>query len=154
MQNAVIQEAEVYGAVAPDADKEDGIDMKWNYKIDLLDDAVFHEIEKQRGIQIPENLISLVKEGNAATPEKYKFMIVQTEKVVGAILSFNKGDSDSVFTALDIIEDQRIVPFAIDPFGNYICLNLKNKEVIFWNHETGDTFSTEKELEAFLKSLY
>ena len=28
MQNAVIQEAEVYGAVAPDADKEDGIDMK------------------------------------------------------------------------------------------------------------------------------
>lgn len=128
----------------------------WKYKIELEDENVFAEIEKVRGIIIPDELKELIKEGNAATPDKYNFMVGSTERVLGAILSFNKNeeDTDTVFTALEVIEDKNLFPFAIDSFGNYICMDLSTEEVVFWNHETGDVSSTEKHLMDLLKSLY
>lgn len=128
----------------------------WNYKINLNDKGVFSEIEGNRGIKIPDELKKLIVDGNAATPEKYNFMVESTERVLGAILSFNKEeeDTDTVYTALEVITDKDFFPFAIDPFGNYICMNLKNEEIVFWNHETGEVNSTGKKLDAFLKSLY
>ncbi len=132
------------------------MDMKWNYKIELADESVFGEIEKERGIEIPEDLKKIIIEGNAATPEKYKFIVGSTERVLGAVLSFNKGeeDTDTVFTALDVIENKNLMPFAIDPFGNYICMDIKNNEIVFWDHETDDVYSTEKSITNFFDSLY
>ena len=68
------------------------------------------------------------------------------------ILSFNKNeeDTDTVFTALSIIEDKNLMPFAIDSFGNYICLDLSKDNVVFWDHETDDVFSTGKNIESFI----
>ena len=130
--------------------------MKWNYKTVLEDKDIYAVIEGERGIVIPEELRALVKEGNGATPEKYRFMLGTSEKVLGAILSFNREetDTDTVFTALEAIEDRKLMPFAIDAFGNYICLDLGKCEVVFWDHETGDTFSTEKDVKMFMESLY
>lgn len=132
------------------------MDITWNYKIELSNDAVFSDIEEEYGIVIPEEVRNLIKEYNAATPSKYNFMVETAEKVLGAILSFNKEDNDvdTVFTALDVIEDKNLIPFAIDPFGNYICYDVKVCEVIFWNHETDENVSTGKNLEQFLESLY
>lgn len=128
----------------------------WNYKIDLVDKKIFSDIEKSRKIKIPEELKKLIEDGNAATPEKYKFMLGNVEKVFGAILSFNKGetDTDTVFTALEVIDNKELMPFAIDSFGNYICLNLESMDVVFWEHETGDIVSTEKDMETFMNDLY
>lgn len=130
--------------------------ITWKYKIDLADENVFGRIEKSRGVKIPDTLKKLIIEANAATPDKYRFMLGPEEKVFGAVLSFNEGepDTDSVFTALKMIEDKRVFPFAIDPFGNYICVNLEKETILFWNHETGSYFSTEKELSEFLMQLY
>lgn len=130
--------------------------MAWKYKIELEDENVFAEIEKERGIIIPEELKELIKEENAATPDKYNFMVGSTERVLGAILSFNKKeeDTDTVFTALEVIEDKNLFPFAIDSFGNYICMDLTTEEAVFWDHETGNVSSTEKNLKDLLKSLY
>lgn len=128
----------------------------WKYKIDLVDENIFAEIEKKRGISIPEELKTLIRDANAATPDKYRYMLVATEKVIGAILSFNKdeNDTDTVFTALEVIKDKNIIPFAIDPFGNYLCLELQSKEVVFWNHENDNVLSTGKKLNDFLANLY
>lgn len=128
----------------------------WNYKIELEDKKIFSKIEKERGIIIPDELKEVVMEGNAATPEKYKFTVGSTERVVGAVLSFNRKekDADTVFTALEVIEDKNLLPFAIDPFGNYICIDLSKKEVIFRDHETGDVFSTGYNLKDFFDKLY
>ena len=130
--------------------------MNWNYKIDLADESVFAEIEKERGISLPDSLVELIKEGNGATPEKYKYMVGFTEKVVGAILSFNRdeADTDTVFTALSVIQDKNLMPFAIDSFGNYICLDIAEGVVVFWDHETGEVYQTDKGIEAFIESLY
>ena len=132
------------------------MDNIWKYKVDLVDAAVFGEIEKDRGIDIPRALKEFVSEYNAATPEKHCFMINSDEKVFGAVLSFNKNeqDIDSVFTALEVVKDKKIIPFAIDPFGNYICLDVNSGVVVFWNHETEAFYSSNKDLESFINDLY
>ena len=132
------------------------MDITWKYKIELQDESVFSEIEKERGIIIPENLKELIVKANAATPSKYNFMIGTVEKVLGAILSFNKNekDTDTVYTALKVIENKKLFPFAIDPFGNYICYNIDENEVVFWDHESDTVSSADKNLEQFLESLY
>ena len=83
-------------------------------------------------------------------------MVGNTEKVLGAILSFNRNesDTDSVFTALNAITDINLMPFGIDPFGNYICYSLQDKKVVFWDHETDSISSVSDSLSAFLDSLY
>ena len=130
--------------------------MDWKYKIDVVNQNVFSEIEKNYGITISEELRALILMANAATPSKYNFMLGTTEKVVGAILTFNKGetDTDTVYSALSAIEDRSLVPFAIDPFGNYICYSNNDDEVVFWDHETSGVSPTGKGLSAFLNSLY
>lgn len=128
----------------------------WKYKVDLVDAGVFEEIEKDRGIDIPRALKDFISDYNAATPEKHFFMINSDEKVFGAVLSFNKNeqDIDSVFTALDVVKDKKNIPFAIDPFGNYICLDVNSGVVFFWNHETEEFYSSKKDLENFINDLY
>lgn len=130
--------------------------ITWKYKIELKTSSVFKEIEKLRKIIFPGELKKFVLENNAATPSRYNFMLGNDEKVLGAILSFNhdESDGDSVFTALSIIDDKNLIPFGIDPFGNYICYSLKDAEIVFWQHETGAVRSTGASLEQFIASLY
>ena len=128
--------------------------MVWKYKIDLEDKTIFSKIEQSREIEIPEDLKQLGIDENAATPEKYCFMVGNNERVFGSVLSFNKSDDDTVFKALDVVQDKNLLPFGIDPFGNYICLNLKSEEVVFFDHETDRIESTGKKLKQFIESLY
>ena len=128
--------------------------MVWKYKIDLEDKSIFSEIEQSRGIESPDDLKQLVIDENAATPEKYCFMVGNNERVFGAVLSFNKSDDDTVFGALNVVHNKNLFPFGIDPFGNYICLDLKSEEVVFWDHETERIESTGNKLKSFIESLY
>jgi len=132
------------------------MNIEWKYKIDLVDRSVFDDIGKKRGITIPKELKTLISEGNAATPDKYNFMVGSTERIFGAVLSFNKDDQDvdTVYTALEVIDETNLLPFGIDSFGNYICLDLRVNEVVFWNHEVDAVDSTGKNLKDFLESLY
>lgn len=130
--------------------------ITWKYKIDVADTNVFAEIENERNISFPPELKNFILNANAATPSSYNFMVGNNERVLGAILSFNRNesDTDSVFTALSVIDDCDLIPFGIDPFGNYICYSLKDNTVVFWDHETSKVDSTGKKLDDFIESLY
>ncbi len=132
------------------------MDITWKYKIEVKDPDIFNKIEKTQGVKFPEELKDFILKNNGATPSKYNFMLGADEKVLGAVLSFNENekDTDTVFTALYSINDKNLMPFAIDPFGNYICYTLNSKEIVFWDHENNITESTHKGLESFLESLY
>ena len=132
------------------------MDILWKYKIDVVDENIFSGLEKEYNIKFPDELKKFIIENNAATPSKYNFMLGTTEKVLGAVLSFNRGetDTDTVFGAFDVIEDKTLIPFAIDPFGNYICYSLRDDKIVFWNHETNGINTTGKSLQEFLDSLY
>ncbi len=132
------------------------MNTEWKYKIEVTNINVFTEIENERHISFPPELKKLIIEANAATPVKYNFMVGNTEKVLGAILSFNRDeiDTDTVFVALSAIIDTNLLPFGIDPFGNYICYALKNKSIVFWDHETDRVTFISKSLSEFIESLY
>lgn len=132
------------------------MDIVWKYKIDVADQKIFEELEQELGIVFPEDLKSLILEANAATPSKCHFMVGALEHILGAVLSFNRNeeDTDTIFTALTAVADKNLLPFAIDPFGNYICLDLKKGEVVFWDHETGSASTTDTSLLDFLAELY
>lgn len=132
------------------------MNIVWKYKIEVANKNVFAEIEKERGIKIPDELKNFIMNANAATPSKYNFMAGNVEKVFGAVLSFNRGeaDTDSVFAAISTVEDKKLLPFGIDPFGNYICYSLDSKAIVFWDHETNNTTVVCDRLTEFLDSLY
>ena len=147
----------VYGVAEPSIDRKDvSMSNTWKYKIEIRNEKIFDEIGETRGICFPEELKQFILANNAATPTKYKFMLGVTEKVLGAVLSYNKGeeDVDTVFSALNLIEDTNLIPFAIDPFGNYICYAVEQSEVVFWEHEKNVVISTGKTLQNFIEELY
>ena len=58
---------------------------------------------------------------------------------------FRRGEiyfADTVYPALEAIKDKNLLPFAIDPFGNYICYQLDRKQIVYWDHESEDRKST------------
>ena len=131
------------------------MNIEWKYKIDLNENAIAG-ISSKYNVTIPEDLVNLLKKANAATPSKTKFMVKVDEKILGAILSFNPGEkeADSFETAMRIGFEKNIIPFGIDPFGNYICYNTKDKSIMFFDHENDSLTVISKSLKDFLDMLY
>lgn len=128
--------------------------IKWKYISKLTDEKVFENIEEKYNLQIPEEIIKLIKTANGGSPDKERILIGKTERVFGGLLSFNEGDPDNVYTALDSIEYKNFLPFAVDPFGNYFCYHVKKHEVYFWAHEENRMKGSGYNLKEFLENLY
>lgn len=131
------------------------MNIEWKYKIDLKENSI-SVIESKYGIVIPKDLQKLLEIANAATPSVTKFMVKVDEKLLGAILSFNpdEKEADSFESAMQLNFDKEIVPFGIDPFGNYICYNTSNGKIVFYDHEEDTMIDVADSLEDYLDSLY
>lgn len=131
------------------------MDIEWKYKIELSDNAL-SDISSKYQVVIPDDLKKLLMMANAATPSKTRFMLKVDEKVLGAILSFNpdEKEADSFESAMNICFEKNIVPFGIDPFGNYICYNTTDKSIMFFDHEEDSLEKVASSLEEFLGMLY
>ena len=68
--------------------------MLWKYKIELETDSVFKEYEQKYGISFSSELIEFIRKANGATPENSYIKLNDKEYEIGAVLSFNKDDSD------------------------------------------------------------
>lgn len=130
--------------------------IEWKYKIEIADQSVFEEVAAKRNISFPDELKQFIVTYNAAAPSNKCFMIGNNERIFESVLSFNHNEIDtySADTALSVIEDCNLIPFGIDPFGNYICYSLSDNSVVFWDHETGYVSSTGASLKRFIESLY
>lgn len=130
--------------------------IEWKYRIALKSDAVFETVKSVVGKRIPAELKKFIGEHNAATPSIYRFMDGTSERVFGAVLDFNEdeSDTDSVFTAIKVLNNRRFLPFGIDPFGNYICMDMVDKSIVLWDHETGSYNNVAVSLNDFLCLLY
>lgn len=129
--------------------------IDWKYKIELKKDALA-EIESKYQVIIPDELKDLLIKANAATPSKTRFMLKVDEKVLGAILSFNpdEKEADSFETAMNIGFEKNMIPFGIDPFGNYICYNTDDGSIMFFDHERDSFEKISVTLQEFLDKLY
>lgn len=129
--------------------------MEWKYKIELEEESLARA-EKKLGQAIPEDLKKLIREGNAATPAQTHFMVRADEKVFGALLSYNENDTDAdtVYAALNAGIDKSLIPFGIDPFGNYLCYKADSGEIVYYDHEEDRYETVSNSLTSFMESLY
>ena len=99
--------------------------IKWKYKVELSTENAFEKVEKKLSTPIPEELKILIQEANGASPDKKNIKIKGVERVFGSVLSFNENEqeADDIYTALLSIQNKKLIPFGIDPFG-YIDMNI------------------------------
>ena len=129
--------------------------MKWKYKIKFTDKSTLKFIEERIGKSFPNELKNLIEKANAATPSANKIDVCGCERVVGGILSFNINDeSDNVYDAIMVITNPVLIPFAIDPSGNYFCFDSEKNEVLFWNHEVNQYQELHLTIKEFVDELY
>lgn len=132
------------------------MNLVWKYKINLKDQKAFSKVGELTGIDVPDELKKLILEANGASPVKSSVTINGNERIFGAVLSFNENETetDDVFTAIKIVRHKGVIPFGIDPFGNYFCYSGATKTVQYWKHEE-DLFEDSKlGIDAFIHSLH
>lgn len=129
---------------------------QWQYKINLKDKNVLGMLEEDKNILVPQELKKFIRENNAASPQKYKFDINGKTEVFGAVLNFNCDDNEgtSATFAIESVINNKLFPFAVDPFGNFICVDLDSGEIVFYEHETAKHKYVCKNLEALLLMLH
>ena len=100
------------------------------------------DVESKFNIKFPQDYIGCVLENNKGRPlpSTYDFEF-RKEAVFSRLLSLQIEDKGNMVEVRGWIKDRLldgIIPFADDPFGNYICFDYRNSlkpEIVFWDHE-------------------
>lgn len=130
----------------------------WKYVSPLKDENAIKKIEEKYCFAIPEDLKECIIHNNAGVPSVSTFDLeAKKGMVLGGLLSYNKGDLDSIYDYIDLFECSeckklKMLPFALDPAGNFIC--IKDNAIVFYDHETDKTQKISNSFTDFLKSLY
>lgn len=128
--------------------------LVWKYVI-ATNRAMFEKFREMYGFEVPEDLQELVMEANAGTPSMYNIKDENgRERVLGAILSFNEGDDDNIWDAMESEEGKKYIPFAVDPFGNYFYENVLLGNIIIIDHETSEKYAISDSLDEMVRNLY
>lgn len=131
--------------------------ITWNFVTKLTDKNCINAFEQKYKFSLPNDLQECIKKNNGGVPEPYTLLIeINNEKVFGGLLSFNVLDSENVYKIIDILDlfdgnHLKFLPFGIDPFGNYFCLN--NNKIYFYNHETENSIYICDTFTEFLAKL-
>jgi hypothetical protein len=131
----------------------------WKYvksNIDAMD--IFH-LEQLTGTSLPQTISKFIINHNNGRPYLNNVKMPSGEEhIFEKLLSFNKNDVENFFSTYENIKSDlnpELIPIALDPFGNYFCLNVKNNfHVEFWRHESRSTESTGKDLLTLIEGLH
>ncbi len=130
--------------------------MDFKYIKPLENKSLVNEFEDVCSHKFSESFAKFVLEKNGSRPSCSVFYTKQNkERVMKSFLSFNKQDRETIWSIWDICKSdlkQKLIPFAIDNFGNLICFNEKNN-VVFWEHETIDIDFIANDFDEFLNNL-
>ncbi|GEM_PF-1253638 len=110
-------------------------------------------------IDLPKDIQAFLLSHNGGRPPAKAFDTTQTKgRVFNKLLSLSKTDQENVFSFQEILSGElprHLIAIALDPFGNMICLDKQDSlNVVFWEHETHASETTNKSLLALVKSLY
>ncbi len=131
----------------------------WKYVHGLKDRSAADMLAIDYCFRLPESLKACIREHNAGMPVPSKIDSPSGSKYVfGGLLSFNKGDADSVYDYIGLFKNEdgtrlKMFPFGLDPFGNFFCVK-KDGSVVFWNHEDGAEEQVSPSFDDFVASLH
>ncbi len=131
----------------------------WKYIKFNVDKNDIRGFEQMAGVCLPHSIAEFIVGHNNGRPSLKGVDMPSGEgRVFEKLLSFNKGDVENVFTTYANLKadiNSGLIPVALDPFGNYFCLNAnKGFLVEFWEHESRSTESTGKDLLALIDALH
>lgn len=106
---------------------------EWKDCVKLIDNI--EDYEKEFKQKLPDDLKKAISENNMGSPFPNTFKLPNGEKnILKSMLSFNKKDKMNAYFCKKLEQiPKEVFPFAIDPFGNFIC--LKNSQIVFFDSE-------------------
>lgn len=132
--------------------------MEWKYVKPLSSVENISEFETLVNYTFPSDFKQCIEENNGGRPNKRAFdTTVCKERELKSFLSFNHDDKETVWKIFDWNKDElsgKYIAFAIDHFGNLICFNSANDEIIFLNHENTSVELIAENFTEFLNNLY
>jgi cell wall assembly regulator SMI1 len=115
-----------------------------------LEEQIIEKTEKKIGFRLPLDFLAIVKEHDGGRPVQMYFDYGRRKRAMfGELLSFNPEKRFNVIRAYESLHDddeeielpKEIVPFALDPAGNLLCFDYREKNrpsVVFVDHEEMD----------------
>ena len=135
-------------------------ELTWKVVRPLLDRAPIKKLEEVVGVAIPEDFIECVVRNNAGYPSHERFETAEgIEHICNNLLSFDEKKNVNIYNTYDSIialtGNKLLLPFAEDPFGNYICFDFSGSDVkvVFWEHETKKIEVVSSTFNEFLAKL-
>ncbi|MDF2934934.1 MAG: hypothetical protein K0Q90_307 [Paenibacillaceae bacterium] len=118
--------------------------IKWRMTDGPLEASVIEAVEKRLGVIFPEDYKACVRLHNGGYPRPDSFGGEDGDSMVfNNLISFTSSYLNMGMFVEEFKED-RILPFARDPFGGHICFDYRHTEqnptVVFWDHEEGEDF--------------
>ena len=130
--------------------------MEWKFIKRLEDVNEIKEFEIQKGCKLPRDLRLCIIANNGGRPERKVFdTAVSKGRMIKKLLSLNYDDVENIWDAYNVMqqEDKKLVPFASDPGGNFICFNKDSGEIYLWLHETNTAEYVAESFKDFLDKL-
>lgn len=114
--------------------------------------------ESKYKITFPAEYKKLVATNNGSRPDKDIINLGATRGVVvfDALINWDTERPANIYFWMESLQLNRIIPFGKDPFGNLFCFDyqgVKEPSIIFWDHETGNTFPLSSSWTEFTKAL-
>jgi hypothetical protein len=134
------------------------MNLDWKYVKPLKNPEAVQHFELKNAIRIPDSLKKFILEFNGGRPSLSSFDTdINKERVFKTLLSYNEDDIENIYKVIDMFKIGnvlKLLPFASDPFGNYICIDFHQNSIVFWNHETEKTEFISEGFNEFIQSLY
>lgn len=132
--------------------------MNWKYAKALNSVDLINDFEKLVGYKFSKEFRDLVLQFNGGRPERKGFNTnVSIGRELKSFLSFNTGDRETVWKINDWNKDElsnKYLAFAIDNFGNLICFDKNNNNVVLLNHEDLSVEHIANTFSEFIEALY
>lgn len=133
--------------------------MEWKFVKSQLSEKEILEVEKLLNIKLPIEFKNIVIKYNGGQPIPYCFDLNnEKEKVFSSLINFDLNAKNNVLVMLKSLENiNNIIPFGLDPFGNFICFQYQNSEnpnIVFYNHENNEIKLITESFNNFLKLLF
>lgn len=132
--------------------------MNWKYVKPLKSEKLINDFECLVCYEFPKEFRDCVLQFNGGRPERRGFDTnMNTGRELKSFLSFNTDDRETVWKIYEWNKNElssNFLAFAIDNFGNLICFDTKNANVVFLNHEDLSVEHIANTFAEFLKRLY
>lgn len=132
--------------------------MQWSYGKNTVTEQHIHEMEEYFRCKLPEEYRYTLILYHGARPSRKVF---HTETVHGrmikSFLTISREYPGNVYDVCDWLKDKlprNLIPFASDPFGNYLCFDKDHSmRIVFWNHELGKVEAVCGDFDEFVRNL-